>query len=95
MINEKVRIHLVVPKHLVEEIDEIAGARHRSAYVAELIERESKLRRRRKWLEEFEKNPPGPWGFPGEEHMDSAEWVHMDRRRGDRIDELWGRQREE
>jgi hypothetical protein len=39
------RAHVVLPEKLVQEIDEIAGARGRSAFLAGLAERELKRRR--------------------------------------------------
>jgi len=43
MPKEVVRTHIVVPKELVESVEEIVGARHRSEYFAEAVE--EKLRR--------------------------------------------------
>lgn len=38
MASETVRAHVVLPKELLESVDELVGYRKRSAYIAEAIE---------------------------------------------------------
>ena len=95
MISTHIRAHVVMPEDVISEVDDAAGTGNRSAFIEEAVAEALRLERRRKFLRKFEVNPPGRWGYPGEEHMDAAEWVHLDRRRGDHIDELWADRREE
>jgi len=67
------RAHVVLPEDLVSEIDKIAGARGRSAFLSELARREIKRRR----LLEIFKNDEPIW--KDEDHPElkdgGAEWV--------------------
>jgi metal-responsive CopG/Arc/MetJ family transcriptional regulator len=38
MAEKTIRTHVVLPKELVEEVDELVGQRKRSAYIAEAVE---------------------------------------------------------
>jgi hypothetical protein len=49
------RAHVVLPEDLVREIDKIAGSRGRSAFLADLAEREIK---RRQLLQLFKRKEP-------------------------------------
>jgi len=51
------RAHVVLPEDLVAEIDKIAGARGRSAFLSELAQREIKRRR----LAQFFKRKEPAW----------------------------------
>lgn len=72
------RAHIVLPEDLVREIDEIAGSRGRSAFLAELARREIK---RRRLLKVFERAEP-IWKDEDhpELHGGAAEWVRELRR---------------
>jgi hypothetical protein len=72
------RAHIVLPEDLVKEIDEIAGSRGRSAFLADLARREIK---RRRLLRMFEREEPI---WKDEDHPElqegAAEWVRQMRR---------------
>jgi hypothetical protein len=85
------RTHIVLPVELAKEIDEIAGPRGRSAFLAELAENEV---RKRKMLAFLDRGKPA---WREEDHPEIAEqgaaaWVHNLRRersvRQERLDEL-------
>jgi hypothetical protein len=69
------RAHIVLPEDLVREIDEIAGTRGRSAFLADLARREIK---RRRLLEIFRREEPI---WKDEDHPElqagAAEWVRQ------------------
>jgi hypothetical protein len=81
------RAHIVLPEDLVREIDKIAGARGRSAFLADLAEREI---RRQKLLQLFRRKEPI---WKNEDHPElkagAAAWVRKmrvaDEARFDRI----------
>lgn len=92
MPKEVVRTHVVVPKELVESVDEIVRARHRSEFFAEAVE--EKLRRI-KLLRAAEKfagslkdvDIPG-WETP----EPTSAWVREIREEADRkLEEKWNR----
>jgi hypothetical protein len=67
------RAHVVLPESLVKEIDQIAGSRGRSAFLADLARREIK---RRRLLALFQREEPI---WKDEDHPElkagAAEWV--------------------
>lgn len=76
------RAHIVLPDELIEEIDEMVGKRKRSEYIADLIERD--LRQKRK-LELFNQMAGAlkDVDVPGWETSESiVEWVRAQRRMG-------------
>jgi len=77
------RTHVVLPEKLIRDIDELVGKRGRSAFLAEVAEREVRRRRLRALLEQ-----PGPWWNP-EDHPElrrgAAAWVRKLRQEGERI----------
>jgi metal-responsive CopG/Arc/MetJ family transcriptional regulator len=83
MSKEKMRTHVVIPKTLVETIDELVGKRHRSEFLTEAAEKEV---RRLKLLKAAEKaggslehiDTPG-W----ESSEAAAEWIRASRRSDD------------
>jgi hypothetical protein len=78
--SETVRIHVVLPKALVAALDKFAGERGRSAFLAEITDREIKRRRLLAFLEQ-----PGPLWDPKnhpEMRRGAAAWVRK-LRRGD------------
>src|ERR1700730_11492334 len=81
------RAHVVLPEDLVREIDKIAGARGRSAFLADLAEREI---RRQKLLQLFRRKEP-IWKNEGHPELKAgaAAWVRKmrvaDEARFDRI----------
>lgn len=68
------RAHVVLPEELVAEIDKIAGARGRSAFLAELAQREIKRRR----LAEFFQRTEPAWKDSNHPELEdgAAAWVH-------------------
>jgi hypothetical protein len=87
------RTHILLPKELAKEIDELAGPRGRSAFLVETAEKEV---RRRKLLAFLDRGVPA---WRNEDHPDideqgAAAWVHNLRRersaRQEHLDELAG-----
>jgi len=86
-----VRTHITLPTKLAKEIDEIAGPRGRSAFLAELAENEVRKQRMLAFLDR------GKPAWREEDHPEiteqgSAVWVHNLRRekstRQEHLDEL-------
>lgn len=78
---EMARAHLVVPKHLIDEIDSIAGSRQRSQFIVAAIENELRRRRLLAAFDEFAGSLKNV-DVPGWETAEStAGWVR-DQRRG-------------
>ncbi len=79
MSKENVRAHVIVPKELIEAVDDLVGKRGRSRFFAEAAE--EKLARRR--LEETARKAAGSLAavdIPGWETSESsAEWVRASR----------------
>lgn len=78
-----VRTHVVMPKDLVEQIDELVGPRRRSEFLVELAEKEL---RRRRLLRSFQQvaGSLADVEIPGWETSESAaEWVRNLRRSSD------------
>ncbi len=77
-VRMNVRTNLLLPEALVEAIDEIAGPRGRSRYVAEVLEREI---RRDRWYAAA-RSAAGAWRdhplFPTDESV--VAWVAASRR---------------
>lgn len=46
MATKRVRIHVILPEEMMEEIIKIAGPRRRSEFIAEAVENELRRRRR-------------------------------------------------
>jgi metal-responsive CopG/Arc/MetJ family transcriptional regulator len=81
-----VRTHVVMPKEVVDEIDELVGPRRRSEFLTELAQKEL---RRRRLLEAFDRaaGSLAEVEIPGWETSESAEeWVRNLRREGTRDD---------
>ena len=79
-VRMNVRTNLLLPEELVAAIDEVAGPRGRSRYVAEVLERQI---RRDRWYAAMQRRRPG-YGrtiplFPTDESV--VEWVREGRRR--------------
>ena len=69
------RTHILLPKELAKDIDEIAGPRGRSAFLVEMAEKEV---RRRKLLAFLAQDEPA-WrdeNHPDLVEMGTADWVH-------------------
>jgi hypothetical protein len=75
MKNASRRAHVILPVELISDIDRLVGKRGRSAFLAELAQREIKLRRQRDVLRET----AGAWS--AENHPELAEgadaWVRQ------------------
>lgn len=88
---EMVRTHIVLPRKLVEQIDELAGERKRSEYIAAVLAEKVKLDRALAAADAFagylkDKDTPG-WNTPEE----TVEWVRASRRLDlERFNRLWG-----
>jgi hypothetical protein len=69
------RAHIILPVDLVADIDKLVGKRGRSAFLAELAQREIKIRRQREVLRET----AGAW--KAEDHPElakgAAAWVRQ------------------
>ena len=81
------RAHVILPVDVVADIDKLVGKRGRSAFLAELAQREIKLRRQREAL----RDAAGAW--KDEDHPElahgAAAWISRIRSLGsDRIEEL-------
>ncbi|MGD0729882.1 MAG: hypothetical protein ABR956_01365 [Terracidiphilus sp.] len=85
------RTHIVLPKELAKDIDELAGPRGRSAFLVETAEKEVRWRKLLAFLD------PGEPAWRDEDHPDIAEhgaaaWVHNLRRersaRQENLDDL-------
>jgi metal-responsive CopG/Arc/MetJ family transcriptional regulator len=90
MSADTVRAHVVLPKELVDSIDDLVGRRARSKFLAEAAE--EKLRRLRQ-IEAIER-VAGSLKYvdiPGWETPESTvEWVRKSREEDDRrLDEIW------
>ena len=83
MANAVVRTHVVMPKEVVDEIDELVGPRRRSEFLTELAQKEL----RRRLLQAFDRaaGSLANVDIPGWETSESAEkWVRNLRRAGTR-----------
>jgi metal-responsive CopG/Arc/MetJ family transcriptional regulator len=83
MSKEKMRTHVVIPKALVETIDELVGKRHRSEFLTEAAEKEV---RRLKLIKAAERAGGSleHVDIPGWESSEAAaEWVRASRRSDD------------
>ena len=65
---DTLRMHIVVPKDLVTQIDELAGERGRSAFVVEKMTAAVKRERLLNFLEDMEKSP----AWKDEDHPELA-----------------------
>lgn len=78
------RTHIVVPAKLLQAIDGFVGKRGRSAFFADLAEREIRRLKIKKFLQQH----PGPWWNP-KEHPElkngAAAWVRKMRREDEQI----------
>ncbi|HEY7037147.1 MAG TPA: hypothetical protein VH482_37850 [Thermomicrobiales bacterium] len=84
MVGSVVRTHVVMPKEVVDEIDELVGQRRRSEFLTELARKEL---RRRRLLAAFDRAAGSlkDVDIPGWETSESAEeWVRDLRRAGTR-----------
>jgi metal-responsive CopG/Arc/MetJ family transcriptional regulator len=70
------RTHVVLPDELIKQIDELVGKRGRSAFLAEVAEKEIKRRKLLQLLDELSSRP----GYSDQDYPEwkdgSAEWVH-------------------
>ena len=90
MTKEAVRTHVVLPKALVEELDELVGPRRRSEFIAEAAkEKLDRLKR----VRAFEKvaGSLADVDIPGWETPEAAaEWVRASRRlANERLDRIY------
>jgi hypothetical protein len=69
------RAHVILPVDVVDEIDKLVGKRGRSAFLAELAQREIKLRRQREVLRET----AGAWNASDHPELaqGAAAWVRQ------------------
>jgi len=82
MATDTVRVHALLPKDVVDEIDRSVGARRRSAFLTEAARHELRRNRQLRALEEFAGSLKDV-DIPGWETSESAaEWVRQQRRIG-------------
>jgi len=85
------RVHILLPKELLREIDALVGHRKRSAFLAEVAEREV----RRRGLQKVLERPEPLWNPADHPEIDAAggaaAWVRKLRRGTDRGSERRGR----
>jgi len=80
---EAVRTHVVLPRELIEELDELVGPRHRSEFLAEAAEEKLSRLKLARAFEQFA-GSLADVDIPGWETSESAaEWVRASRRLGD------------
>jgi hypothetical protein len=80
MAKEAVRTHVVLPKELVQELDELVGPRHRSEFIAEAAKEKLDRLKRLRAFEEFA-GSLADVDIPGWETPEAAaEWVRASRR---------------
>jgi hypothetical protein len=80
--NDEIRVHVVMPKAVIDELDELVGARRRRGFLAEAARQTLECQRRAQTLERFagwlkDADIPG-WETPEA----TAEWVRRQRRIG-------------
>ncbi len=79
MAGEAIRTHVVLPKDLVRSIDEVAGRRHRSQFVAEAVAEKLARTRRATSLKEAA-GSLADREIPGWESTEAAiEWIRRAR----------------
>ena len=69
------RTHVVLPVELVAEVDELAGKRKRSQFIADAVRQQLRLERQRQGFEAFKRLPvpkPPPWSSTPER---TTAWV--------------------
>ena len=76
------RTHVVIPEHIVAEIDTLVGKRRRSAFITEIAERELKRRRQMQALEAA----AGSWKDKDHPELKqgAAKWIAKLRRQDER-----------
>ncbi len=84
------RTNLTLPVELIREVDEFAGPRGRSAYVAEAVRYRLKRDKLRRALDETFGVMVGKPGWMSPE--ESYRWVRSLREGPQRDDDLWGRE---
>ncbi len=83
MTKEAVRTHVVLPRDLVEELDELVGPRHRSDFIAEAAREKLRQLKLIKAAEKV-KGSLAHVDIPGWESPEAAaEWVRASRRAAD------------
>ena|SRR5437762_1188773 len=79
------RTHVVLPDELIKQIDALVGKRGRSAFLAEVAQREILRRKQLEILEKFASRP----GYSDEDYPEwadgSAEWVHKRRQEDQKL----------
>jgi metal-responsive CopG/Arc/MetJ family transcriptional regulator len=83
----RVRIHVAMPKQLVEEVDAVVGPRKRSQFVTEAVERELRRVRLKAAVADVAGSLSGVDIPAWESSEAAAEWVRSMRREWDRPDE--------
>jgi len=73
------RTHVVLPEELIKQIDALVGKRGRSAFLAEVAQREIIRLRQMRLFEELASHPPADLSETPELE-NSAEWVRKMRR---------------
>lgn len=94
-MTETVRTHVVLPKELVEGIDELVGQRHRSQFIADAAK--EMLRRRRLIVAADDvRGSLANVDIPGWETPEStSEWVRAQRRGLGPLPALWPKERKQ
>ena len=79
------RVHVTLPKEMVEEVDRLVGPRRRSEFIVEAV-RQQLARRKRSEMGRRVAGSLAEVDVPGWESSESAaEWVRVNRRNADAI----------
>ncbi len=90
MSKEKTRIHIIIPKELVESVNELVGKRSRSRFIAEAVG-EKLAHEKLKVVARKVMGSLANVDIPGwETHESTVEWVRALRRQSDeKLQRLW------
>jgi metal-responsive CopG/Arc/MetJ family transcriptional regulator len=76
------RTHVVLPEELIKQIDAVVGKRGRSAFLADVAQREIIRLRQMRMLEKLASRPPADLS-DHPERENAAEWVRKMRQEGE------------
>ncbi len=81
VVNATARAHIVIPRELLEAVDELVGPRKRSEFIAEAIRRQVQREQQHQAIEKYA-GVLDPADYP-EWANGSSEWVHNMRQADD------------